>query len=213
MKNVDIKKYIRNQVISQITGYILVILLFFLLAIYVLLNESVRKDVCGLLIILSFFSLYVLYKMYDVVFILFDIEKHKLFKKFGCVNNVERIVLEAMNNFLYEDERIWITKNYLIFRNDYTKIVNLQKVLAIYGYVHSINITTTGKGIVLIDEYGEEFLIYYPYIPFYTVKKLQRLFDILLPLCPKAHVGYSPKTLRYIEENITPLNLNCNEKS
>ena len=106
MKDIDIKKYIKKQSAQQITFGILVVLLFLLLLIYVILNinDLIVNRTIGIflmsILMIFIFSINNIKKIHTIISIFYMPEKHKIFKEFKSANEINNIILAAINNHI-----------------------------------------------------------------------------------------------------------------
>lgn len=121
-----------------------------------------------------------------------------VFKKYGSVKKIEKILDEIEQTIEYDDNNIVISKNYIFNRRDISKLVNCKDVLEIHKLVHKTNLITDSYSVVITDKYNEKMV--YSYVP----KEEKRVNTILLQLkqkCPNAVLGYTPEETENIIRN------------
>ena len=88
--------------------------------------------------------------------------KSNLFKKYGSVEELEKIMEEIENTIEYEDNQIIVSKDYVADKKDFEKILAYKDILRVHKLVHKTNFVVDRYDVVLTDKYNFELSYSYP---------------------------------------------------
>lgn len=121
-----------------------------------------------------------------------------VFKKYGGIEKLEKIIDEITNTKEYEDDRLIVSKNYVADKKDYEKILAYKDILRVHKLVHKTNFVIDRYDLVITDKYN--FQISYPY----AVKDEEKVDNLILLIgskCENAKLGYTKEAEDHIKKN------------
>ena len=123
-----------------------------------------------------------------------------LFKNFGSVENVQKIVKEINKTTEYTCKNLIIAKNYIADTRSYDKIMKCKDILGIHKLVHRTNLTIDYYALVITDKFKNE-----GSYKFYKDEEqlIDELMQILKDYCPNAYLGYTQAQREHIDNNST----------
>ena len=133
-----------------------------------------------------------------------------IFKKYGGIENLERIIDEITNTKEYEDDRLIVAKNYVADKKDYEKILAYKDILRVHKLVHKTNFVIDRYDLVITDKYN--FQISYSY----AVKDEEKVDNLILLIgskCENAKLGYTKEAEDHIKKNKEELPKDINTES
>ena len=136
-----------------------------------------------------------------IMLIAFLVVRSKYKKTVNVYNDygdIEEIFKTISQNYLYSDRYIIADRDYIISKRNHKIIISTEETLCLYEYVHRTNFVVDEVALIAINKYGEQIKFRYgkrdkDEIPNIIVK--------LKLLCPKAVLGFSNETKRYVAEN------------
>ena len=193
----DIIKNIRNNNIKAFIPQCLSALVLDAMSIYALFTDSIEKTWFIFLILGGIGGLMTYFSIKTLILIC-DPYKSDIFKKYGSVNELEKILDDIENNIEYEDEKIVVSKEYVTDKNDFEKLLAYKDILRVHKLVHKTNFVVDRYDLVITDKYNQE--ISYSYAP----KDEQKVDNLLLYIgskCDNAKLGYTNEAQKHINDN------------
>ena len=164
-KNIK-KKYIKIS-INNLFG---VILLFFIFVFLIFIISMIITDKFNV-IYLIFISLFLLFDCYGCVLnfeqflysrkIAKNPELSALFKRYGDIKKIEKIIKEVYDNIEFEDDVLIISKNYILAKKDIETLIKCDDVLEVNKIIHKFNNTPTHFSILLKDKFSDRLFFKY----------------------------------------------------
>lgn len=148
-------------------------------------------------------GLAVIWATVTLIFLLVYLFKRKkikaqlaLLEEYG---DVDAIYESACANPVYADEYLVSDGNYILSRNEKNRsVVETGEVLSLYKSVHKTNARRDQTAVTAVNRYGDEVNFQYP--P-YQEEQIPKIILQLAPLCPRAMLGYTAESMRYIAAN------------
>lgn len=126
--------------------------------------------------------------------------KNNIYNLYG---NLDDVVNEISSSIEYDDKQIIISKNYIICKKDYRKLVHLNDILGVYIQVHKTNYVTDSYNIIVHNKYNDVYNFEYSN---YEKDIANNVLAILTFKCKNAKFGYTNETLQYVHNNIVEKN-------
>lgn len=124
--------------------------------------------------------------------------KSNIFKKYGSIEVLEKIMEEIENTIEYEDKQIIVSKNYVADKKDFEKILAYKDILRVHKLVHKTNFVIDRYDVVITDKYNFEMSYSYPV---QEEKKVDSLIWLIGSKCENAKLGYTKEAKEHIEKN------------
>lgn len=127
-----------------------------------------------------------------------DPSKSNIFKKYGSVEKLEKIMEEIESTIEYEDNQIIVSRNYVADKKDFEKILAYKDILRVHKLVHKTNFVVDRYDVVITDKYNFEMSYSYPV---QDEKKVDSLILLIGSKCDNAKLGYTKEAKKHIEKN------------
>lgn len=192
VRKTNFKKSILNLIYVLLLNFPLVLLL------YSMLTDDIEVSMVFLTIFFGIFAILADIVFYKTIKLVIYPEKSDIFKKYGNVDKIQKIIDEINTTKIYEDKNLIISENYICDRNDIEKIVKCSDILGIYKEIHKVNYIIDCYKIIIIDKYGQE--TSYAYKPS-DDQLCNQLLHLLSFKCKNAKLGYTQDVLNYVKNN------------
>lgn len=149
------------------TSSILFAVIFVFLGVFCFYNvisrlyKGITNDEMSDIIIVSLFGAFFVYKFIKNVIVILDINKHKVIKKYGNIENLENIIKAINKTVIYKDKKIIISNNYIADIKNYKKIFHFDDIINVYQFIQRTNGFETATDLVIINKAGKETHIAY----------------------------------------------------
>jgi len=124
-------------------------------------------------------------------------EKSDIFKKYGSLEKLEKIMEEIENSIEFEDKQIIVSKNYVADKKDFEKITAYKDILRVHKTVHKTNFVVDGYYVTITDKYNQE--TNYPY-RVGEEEKVDKLILLIGSKCENAKLGYTKEAEEHIKK-------------
>ena len=134
---------------------------------------------------------------YKCFILVIDPSKSDIFKKYGTVEELEKIIEEIENTIEYEDKKIIIAENYVADKKDFEKILAYKDILRVHKLVHKTNFVIDRYDLVITDKYN--FQTSYSY----EVKEEHKVDELIILIgskCSNAKLGYTREAESHIKK-------------
>ena len=185
---------------NNIKGFLVFLLMggFFDIMFFMCLYNMEMDSSWFMLIFSGFMGAVFSYVCIKSLIVVIDPYKSDIFKKYGTIEELEKILQEIENTIEYQDNQIIISQNYVADKKDYERILAYKDILRVHKLVHKTNFVVDGYSVVITDKYNEE--VRYSY----SVKEEEKVNELILMIgvkCDNAKLGYTKETAQYVEEN------------
>lgn len=205
----NIIKNIRKNNLKKLFGFsisaIVSYLIFFISLFAIADGDSI---IWLLLLIMGIIGGILTFACYKTLIIIIDPYKSDVFKKYGSLENLKKILEEIENTIEFDDKNITISKNYIADKKDYEKIVACDDILRVHKLIHKTNFVVDRINLVITDKYDTE--ITYSYKPS-DEQKVDKLILLIGSKCKNAKLGYTKSNEQYVQQNkqkLPQINLN-----
>lgn len=200
------KTNLKKALVSLI--YVLMFNIPLIAVLYGIITDGLEGSMIFILVLFGFFAVFVDISFVKMIILIVSPEKSDLFKKYGSVEKIQKILNEIEKTKEYEDKNLVVSKNYLCDKKDLEKIVKCSDVLGVHKLVHKTNFVIDYYKIVITDKYGEE--------TSYTYNASQeelcnKLLVLISSKCHNAEIGYHKDEWDHINKNKIDLPSNNNE--
>lgn len=163
--------------------------------IYYLLNSGFEK--WFLVLLFGAMGSVMIFIFFKSIIVVIDPTKSDIFKKYGGIEEVEKIMNEIENTIEYEDNQIIVAKNYVADKKDFEKIIAYKDVLRVHKLVNKRNFVDVSYSVVITDKYNLNLNYTYP------VKEEKKVNDLILLIgskCNNAKIGYTKEVEEHIKK-------------
>ena len=119
----------------------------------------------------------------------------RVYREFGDVKTLQQ---QLRQTAICKDKHVMTDGRYIMSTCNCFCVVENQQVLCLYQHVHKTNFITDRCALVAMNQYGEE--VEFSYHVFH-MSQIVPMLTQLVPLCPRAALGYSGESLRYVGQN------------
>ena len=168
----SIKKSRLKESVSILISMILTLLFIILLSVG-LISSSVKGFYFVVALVMLFvvtIVFFLLLRNYlNVIKIAINPLKASVFKKYGDINSIIKIIDEINNTIEYEDNIIVIAKEYIYHKNDYSTILAKKDIKHIHKTLYRVNWMKRAYEVSIVDKYNDVFHYKYHYTKESTV--------------------------------------------
>ena len=211
--NYDVLKKIKKSNLKQALFSLIYVLMFnipLVIFVYLLITESIEISMIVAVFIFAIFAIIFDIGFYKNIKLVIFPERSDIFKKYGDIENIQKILNEINKTKIYEDKQIIISENYIYDTNDLENLVKCSDVLGVHKLVHKTNFVVDCYKIIITDKYGHE--ISYNYKP--SQEKLcNKIMYLIGTKCKNAKLGYTKEKQDYINKNKINLSPNNTDDS
>lgn len=193
------KNVLRNIRINNLKSAII----FFLLGLLpnfgcIALSFEDFKENLVMILFFGLMAIFIDWILIKSIVLIINPLKSDIFRKYGSVEEIKKILNEIENNKEYEDNQLIISKNYVADKKDIERIVAYSDILRVHKLVHKTNFVIDRYELVITDKYNST--INYSY-PVKDEKTVDNLILLISTKCSNAKIGYSKENARYVKEN------------
>lgn len=190
------KTNLKNALKSLI--YVLLINVPLICVIFAIINEGFEGSMLFIVLLFGLIAIPIDISFIKMLTLVIKPEKSDIFKKYGGIDKIQKIIDEIEKTKEYEDKNLIISKNYICDRKDLEKIVKCSDVLGVHKLVHKTNFVIDYYKIIITDKYGHET----SYVYYRDQDKLcNELLALIGSKCKNAELGYTKDEWDHINKN------------
>lgn len=195
MKYNVLKNIRKNNLILSIVYFVLGIIPS-IMCLYYVFNEGV--EFWFLILLFGAMAVLMISAFVKTSWLVIEPKDSPIFKKYGGVEKLEKIMEEIENTIEYEDKRLIISKNYVADKKDFEKIVACEDILRVHKVVHKTNFIVDGYFLVVTDKYNFEMSYAYGVN---EEEKVNKLILLIGSKAKNAKLGYTKEAEEHIKKN------------
>lgn len=131
------------------------------------------------------------------IILVIDPSKSDVFKKYGGLERLEKIMEEIENSIEFEDNQIIVSKNYVADKKNFEKIMAYKDILRVHKTVHKTNFVVDGYYVTITDKYNQVTSYRYHVS---EEEKVDKLILMIGSKCENAKMGYTKESEEHIKK-------------
>ena len=198
--NMDKKKLFFKIRVHNLTSFLLSLFFVFASVAFWIVACIIDESVIGIILSIFFtvLTVVIIFCVRGSILMVLMPEESLLFKRFGGVHEVQRILFEMNYDTIYSDHAIVMSNHYCYPTKDIEGLVAYNDILMIHKLVHKTNFVIDSYNVVITNNYGQQFTCQYSRN---EEDKCNTVMLIIAQRSPNAVIGYSSAALAYVESN------------